>query len=445
MKMKNVFLFILTFSNFIYLPKLFSTDLDPICNSPEYESCFQEYNFKYKVSNPAAGAAIQFAETCIAEVREATNFCSYGREKGLAGTATINQSLIKANAQDLTGTEAGATATSGLTSAAVPDYNTCGSIAQSGTKNCNQAGLVSCVQQSAKLAKLCPELSIAAGNTAAQTNQLSNAAKSLESAKSDYSWVKPALIGAAVGAGAMALMGGKKSGNSGGTPAPATKPDDKLAPINLNGSTASAAPTPSVVYYPPSNNNGSLGNPAVIGSTTSTSTPADTIKVAGITPSTSFASGQGSSINTDSSSNRTLSSSGAATPASASSVGSGSTDSGGGVGGGGSDSASLVDPSGKSAGGGGSFSGMDGGSGSGSSTQAASADGTMLTGIPGGKSDPQSTKPKALASKKAQVAQIQPSTTNTKPLVRRRLATPPVKVAPPINLKQDMRSRGLIK
>ena len=431
MSIKSLILLNILILGFFFANKLFA--IDAICNSQEYELCFKEYDYKYKTNpNPLAGAAAQYANTCIISVRESTDYCTFGREKGVAGTASITQSLGEATSGNLAGTGSGAIATSGSTALAVPDYNACGSIAQKGTTSCNSAGLVKCVTHATKLAKLCPELSLAAGNVSAQANQVSKAA----------GWLKPALIGAAVGAGAMALMGGKKGGGN-STPPPAPKPDDKLPDLKLNGSTTSAAPAPSVVYYPPSNNNGSLGNPAVIGPTTSTSTPADTVKVAGITPSTSFASGQGSSISPDTSS-RTISSSGAAAPASASSGGTGSTDSGGGVGGGGSDSASLVDTSGKGAGGGGSFSGgMDGGSGS--SAQAASADGTMLTGIPGGKSDPQSAKVKALASKKAQVAQTQSSPPNSKPLARRRLATPSVKAAPPINLKQDMRSRGLIK
>jgi hypothetical protein len=303
-----------------------------------------------------------------------------------------------------------------------------------------------CTPSIAKMGNECQKKQASALVALAKLNQTKEAFGSLLSKATPY------LIGGAVGAGAMALMGGKKGGDGGGTPAPATKPDEKLRDLNLNRSSSSAASTPSVVYYPPSNNNGSLGNPAVTGSTTSTSTPADTVTIAGITPSTSFSSGQGSPVNTDTNSNRTIGGSGAAAPSSSTSASSGGGGAVGSIdpgrvvsGASGSDSASLVD-SGKSAGGGGSFSGMDGGSGSGSSAQAASADGTMLTGIPGGKSDPQSTKLKALASKKAQVAQTQPSTTNTKPLVRRRLATPPVKVAPPknVNVKEGLKARGVL-
>ena len=378
------------------------------------------------------------AANCIGNLQAALSACQQGEKA--TGTVLTNAFNAANNITASTVDTAGGSMATGSVGAGTAGgfYGQCSSSAKTASSSCASIKLApSCTQYQSEISAKCDLLAKEAGASANQQGMLSKAGDALKS-----NW-KPLLIGAAVGAGAMALMGGKKGGDGGGTPPPASKPDDKLPDLKLNGSTTSAAPTPSVVYYPPSNNNGSLGNPAVIGSTTSTSTPADTVKVAGITPSTSFASGQGSSLGPDTSS-RTISSSGSATPASTSEGSLGSTDSGGGVFGGGSDSASLVDTSGKSAGGGGGFSGgMDGGSGS--SAQAASADGTMLTGIPGGKNDPQSAKVKALASKKAKVAQTQSRTTIPKPFVRRRLATPPVKAAPAVNLKQDMRARGLIK
>lgn len=369
---------------------------------------------------------------CLKQLKQAHTFCSQGSSAGTTASGVATTTAVKTDSNTVSQSAQGTSLAGDGATLGASSYTQCGYTAKAAASACSGTGIAACMNYQSFLTTKCPQFAAYAGETAARANMASKAADALKS-----NW-KPLLIGAAVGAGAMALMGGKKGGDGGGTPAPAPKPADKLPDLKLNGSTTSAAPAPSVVYYPPSNNNGSLGNPAVTGSTTSTSTPADTVKIAGITPSTSFASGQGSSISPDTSS-RTISSSGAAAPASASSGGTGSTDSGGGVGGGGSDSAILVDTSGKGAGGGGSFSGgIDGGSGS--STQAAS-DGMMIFGIPGGKNDSQSAKVKALASKKDQVAQTQPSPPNSKPLARRRLATPPVKK----DLKQYMRSKHLIK
>lgn len=420
---EKLFLFILISC---FFTKALKAEEDDACSNYTLNLCLQQ--LQAVQANPLTTPQQFSVAECGKNLQTAYPNCSRGNELTLGALSNATQTVATTTTNTLSGIPAPMDVGAATTTTAASAYSACASAASTAAPNCAAIKQAPHCQTYVKfLTNKCSTSAADATKASAQQSTLSKAGDALTS-----NW-KPLLIGAAVGAGAMALMGGKKGGDGNSTPPPAPKPADKLPDLKLNGSSSSAASTPSVVYYPPSNNNGSLGNPAVIGPTTSTSTPADTVKVAGITPSTSFASGQGSSIGPDTSS-RTISSSGAAAPASASSGGTGSTDSGGGVGGGGSDSASLVDASGKSAGGGGSFSGgIDGGSGS--SAQAASADGTMLTGIPGGKSDPQSAKVKALALKK-----------EAKPAVE--AAPPPaVKVAPAVkeDLKQYMRSKHLIE
>jgi len=426
-----------------FIPHLWSQSVIKDCGETTIVACQKEIE---TISNDNPGYAA-FLQKCHVGLKQATYLCSGGKAQLEKTVVSYNYSGSVAPADAGIGGVVG----SGQSLSAADLYKGCTNV-KGFVKECSPSP--TCSKLVTDLAWTCEQNIPAAMQVSSQGAQVSKAANALKN-----NW-KPLLIGAAVGAGAMALMGGKKGGDGGGgAPPPPPATNNKLPDLKLNGSSPSTSSTPSIVYYPPSNNNGSLGNPAVTGSTTSTSYPADTVKIAGITPSTSFSSGQSPSNNSDTSSSRTIGSSGVAAPsnssAGAGAIGSVDSASGaGGVSGGsGSDGAILVDNSGKSSGGGGSFSGgMDGGSGSGASAQGSSADGTMLSGIPGGKNDPQSMDKKTLASKKAQVAQSQSSTTSSKPLVsnklnvqNKRLATTPVKVTPLKNLKQDMRERGLIK
>ncbi len=273
----------------------------------------------------------------------------------------------------------------------------------------------------------------------------------------------PYLVGAAVGAGAMALLNKKKGGGENNPNTPEVKPpadDDKLKPLNTSGtgsSSSSSSSGPNIVYYDKGtpNNNGSLGNPAVTSSSTTTK-PSDAVTVASITPSSSFGSGQSSSSDgLDSNGTRTLSSgSGMNSLSGGSSGGEGlGSGSGGSEGGSESNSAagSLVDASKAGSGGSsGATGGMDSSGGGGGGAQVGSADGTMMTGIPGGKDKDSLKKKKALVKKNTK-ATSNPSNLKQQSKLstqsgKRRIAN--AKQAPATvkseNLLQSFQKRGLL-
>jgi hypothetical protein len=273
----------------------------------------------------------------------------------------------------------------------------------------------------------------------------------------------PYLVGAAVGAGAMALLNKKKGGGGNNDSTKKEEPkadDDKLKPLNTSGtgsSSSSSSSGPNIVYYDKGtpNNNGSLGNPAVTSSSTTTK-PSDAVTVASITPSSSFGSGQSSSSDgLDSNGTRTLSSGSGMNSLSGGSSGGGGLGSGSGGSEGGSESnsaaGSLVDASKAGSGGSsGATGGMDSSGGGGGGAQVGSADGTMMTGIPGGKDKDSLKKKKALVKKNTK-ATSNPSNLKQQSKLstqsgKRRIAN--AKQAPATvkseNLLQSFQKRGLL-
>lgn len=389
---------------------------------------------------------------CSTNLRTAYFHCSKGNQLTL--TALSNSTGVQAmtdtsNLEKIKNPMEGGAAT---TTAAATEYQTCSSATSTATPDCAVLKQAAACQTYVKfLTKKCPGAAADATKASAQQSMLAKAGNFLTS--------KEFLVGAAAGALGGYLVGknnGKGGGGGNNPNTPEVKPpadNDKLKPLNTGGtgsSSSSSSSGPNIVYYDKGtpNNNGSLGNPAVTSSSTTTK-PSDAVTVASITPSSSFGSGQSSSSDgLDSNGTRTLSGSGMNSLSGGSSGGGGlGSGSGGSEGESESNSAagSLVDTSkGGSGGGNATSGGIDGGGGSGNA-QGSSADGTMLTGVLRGK-DKNALKKKSLALKKSNSA---PSNIKQTKLSvqkgQRRIAnskqTPVVKNEP---LLQSFQKRGLL-
>ena len=439
--------FMFIFSSFLLLEpiNLYSQDAAvDTCHRTEIQACQSEFKSwnAISISNPPLYAK---AQTCVSQLIAAYNQCqnasNLAQNAATAGLVT-NATTTTSNLADA----AGGMAVSGSQAASAgPIYSQCGETANTAKSFCTATGMVSCTQYQLHLSSTCPQLAKSSYIAAEKTGQIAKAASTL----------KPLLLGAAIGAGAMALMGGKKGGGGdGGVPTPPPAPAT-LPSLNLNGtgsSSSSSSSSSEIVYYdkPASNNNGSLGNPAVIDSP---STPVNTgsVTVAQATPSSSFGSGQSSS-STSSDSGRVVSGN-SGSPATSSTTGSnGSLSTGGGTSESGSQSGSVTDSSGKSlsSSGGPSFGGMDGSGSGGSANSGNSADGALISGVPVNKND---TKKSLLKSSLKKTQKVEATNSEAKNSARkissynaRRSVT---KQAPqkqtPESVRDSLRRRGIVK
>jgi hypothetical protein len=411
---------------------------------------FQNYLFSQSTSscNIMGGSCF----TCNPQVYKITEACQRSEQAAAAAATMISTGIHPSNPiqsiDQLLGGEAavsGGAANAADCASAVKPASVC--VAQDLTLQANPQMLKACQTLIQNLGKECKAKEVSAMDAIGKLNGTKSAFGSLLSKATPY------LVGAAVGAGAMALMGKKKGGGDNNPEVKKDEEDDKLKTLVMDSSSSSSA-VPNIVYFDKGtpNNNGSLGNPAVIASTT-TSNPSDAVTVAGITPSSSFGGTQNpSSIGVSDSAplSRTLSGSGGNASLGGASSDSMNGSSPEGADNGNSTSGSLVDGSSKgSSGGNGFMGGMDGSGGS-ANGQGNSTDGTMMTGVLNGvSSDPKKRKARSnLKNQKSLSATKQQSMPSTAAKLggvsnKRRLASE--KQAKPQSLVEYMRENNLIR
>ena len=391
---------------------------------------------------------------CNPQVYKITEACQRSEQAAAAAATMISTGIHPSNPiqsiDQLLGGEAaaaGGAANAADCASAVKPASVC--ITQEPSLQTNPQMLQACRTLIENLGKECKAKEVSAMDAIAKLNGTKSAFGSLLSKAAPY-----ALVGlAAGGLGYLAGKGGKKGGGGDNNPEVKKDEDNKLKTLVMDSSSSSSA-VPNIVYFdkPTPNNNGALGNPAVIASST-TSNPSDVVTVAGITPSSSFGGTQNPSSIGDSDPaplSRTLSGSAGSTSLGGDSGGSMNGSSPEGADNGNSASGSLVDGSSKGSGGGTGFMGGMDGSGGSVNGQGNSADGTMMTGVlSGASSDPK--KRRALSNLKNQkslsAANLQPITSSSTKLRgvsnKRRLASE--KQSKPQSLVEYMRENNLIR